>query len=127
MASIISQDLRDTVEANPHIQEVHFTKKGEHFFNAHEFADKKGGGKGKGKIYGRLGVEAVHVRNEGDRKIFKNDFVALPEFEIVETLSRDEILAAKVKGEAKPVSEVEAENAKLKAELEKLKAEAAKK
>src|SRR5690242_2603330 len=125
MARKVSEDLQRTVKANPHIQEVHFTKSGQHFFNAHDYKEK---GQVKGK-YGRLGVEAVHVRNEGDRKIYKNEFVPLEEYKIVETLTREEVLAADilnpsatVEAKSNELKKAQEENAKLKQQLEELKA-----
>jgi hypothetical protein len=84
----ISQELRETVAAHPHISEVHFTKSGAHYFNVHEYK----GEKGKGKKYGRMSLKAIHVGNEGDRKLYKNKAVPVESEEIVETLGRDIIL-----------------------------------
>jgi membrane protein involved in colicin uptake len=123
MARKISKELQDTVKANPHIQDVHFTAKGEHFFDFHELKEK-GSGKVVGK-YARLGLEAVHVRNEGDRKIYKNQNVPLEDYKIVETLSREEILKAKPEL-SKEEASLQSENEKLKAQLEQLAADKAK-
>lgn len=114
----ISKDLQDTVRAFGHIGEVYFTKTGEHFFHVHSYqeVDDKGKVKGKEKKYGRMTLEAVHVANEGDRKIYKNKSVPVASTEIVKAMSRDEVLEAKV-GEEKKDDAAE----KLKAENEELK------
>jgi hypothetical protein len=91
MAQKISDELKRTVGASKHISEVHFTASGEHFFNVHEHVEK-GKKPGAGKKYGRMKLEAVPSHVEGDRQIFKQSSVPMEEFEIVETLSRDEIL-----------------------------------
>ncbi|MFL5807936.1 MAG: hypothetical protein ACJ749_00365 [Flavisolibacter sp.] len=134
MADIkISKELQDTVKMFPHIEDVHFTASGEHFFNVHEHqsVDDKGK-KGVAKKYGRLNLEAVHVSNDGDRKIYKNKSVPAPETEIVKSLSREEVLKAKVDvgGKSDDAAEkLKAENEELKkklAEAEKKAADAAK-
>jgi hypothetical protein len=88
---IISDDLRKTVAANPHIKQVHFTESGDHFFHVHELKEK---GKGTGKYYGHLNFQPVLQKVEGTRKIYKNGSVANPESEIVETLTRAQVLSA---------------------------------
>lgn len=103
--SKISEELKATIAAHPHIQDVHFTATGEHFFNTHEHKEK---GAKAAKTYGRLKLEAVHVGNEGDRKIYKNQNVPVPETEIVETVSREDILKAKTDAELKAEAEIKA-------------------
>lgn len=84
------QDLKDTLEICPHIEEVHFTAKGEHFFGAHKLEDKES--KHNGKLYGRLKVEKVKYKVVGEKVFFKNKSIHTPEAEIVETLSAEEVL-----------------------------------
>lgn len=87
----ISQELKETVATHPHIEEVHFAKSGAHYFHVHEYKGDKGDKK-NGKKYGRLSLQAVHVGNEGDRKIYKNRSVPVDAEEIVETIGREGIL-----------------------------------
>lgn len=80
----ISFDLFDTVDQNEHIQEVYFTKDNQHFFNFHEL---------KGKKYGSLKTEKVFSHSVGDRKFFKMVQVENKNTLIVETMTREEVLA----------------------------------
>lgn len=85
----VSQALKETVQSMPHIGKVHFNKAGGHYFHVHEFG-------GKGKKYGFLKLEKTQVgKDANNRPIFKQKPVANPAAEVVETLSRDQILNAK--------------------------------
>lgn len=84
------KELKDTLRQYPHIEEVHFTDNGNHYFNKHEFIDK---GKGTGKYYGFLNTELRVYKVVGERKFFKNQSVPRGDAEIVETLSRNDVLA----------------------------------
>jgi hypothetical protein len=85
-------ELRDTLINMPHINEVHFTKDGDHFFEVHELNFDKSGKKGlTTKKYGFLRTEIVPVMIGNDKK-YKHVNVHTPESEVVETLSREEIL-----------------------------------
>lgn len=81
----ISFDLYDTVEQSEHLSEVFFTKDNRHYFNRHEL---------NGKYYGFLKLEQVKTHAVGDKQFFKMKPVANPETEIVETMTREEILAS---------------------------------
>lgn len=113
----ISKDLQATVAANPHIEEVHFNANGDHYFNvhSHQEIDEKGKPKGKEEKYGRLSLQAVHVGNEGDRKIYKNKSIPVAETKIIKTMSREDILKAKVEGAED--ADVKKENEELKKQL----------
>lgn len=115
------KELQETLVIQPHIQEVHFTATGDHYLNTYEL------GKGKErKLYGRLNSQPEIVKEEGGRKIYKNISVHTPEAEIVETLTRDEILALTVAEEKmsakekKALDKVIAENEELKAKIAEL-------
>jgi hypothetical protein len=86
-------ELQQTLITCKHIEEVYFTETGEHFFSKHELVDK---GKKTGKFYGRLSVEYQEYKTDGTRKYFKPVSIHTPEALIVETLSREEVLAIKV-------------------------------
>lgn len=64
------QALKETLEANPHIDKVHFTESGEHFFNVHD--DHKGGytanGKPITKTLSRAEILADEVKDEAPKK-----------------------------------------------------------
>ena len=90
-------ELQDTMERCPHIEEVHFTAAGDHFFDAHELVIK---GKPTGKKYGWLKVNPVLKKVIGERRIFKMEHVANPDALIVESLNRDEVLEYEYNAEA---------------------------
>lgn len=91
----IHPDLRLTLELNENIDEVHFTKTGAHFFNKHELFDERG--KKTGKFYGWLKTQVKEIivkDGQGKEKgVLKLVNIANPIAEIVETLTRDEVLA----------------------------------
>lgn len=91
----IHPDLRLTLELNENIDEVYFTKTGAHFLNRHELIDERG--KKTGKFYGWLKtqVKEIIVKDaQGKEKgVLKLVCIANPIAEIVETLTRDEVLA----------------------------------
>ncbi|MGN6416144.1 MAG: hypothetical protein ACTHMC_01540 [Pseudobacter sp.] len=84
------QALKDTLVQFPHIEELHFTAKGDHYLSAHKLDDKASAH--HGKLYGRLKVEKVKAKVVGEKVFFKNKSVHTPDTEIVETLSSDEVL-----------------------------------
>lgn len=86
--------LQHTLNVCPHIQEVHFTAAGEHYFQVEELADTDAKGKKMGptKKYGYLRTEAKVSKIVGERKFYKHASVPTPEAEIVESLTRDEVL-----------------------------------
>lgn len=86
----ISQELKDTVESHPHIEEVHFDKDGNHHFNVHKNPEDK-------KLYYRSTPVLTKVKvNEKTKTINKQTFSK--EHAIVKTLSRENILAGAPKG-----------------------------
>lgn len=103
----ISQDLHDTVEANEHIEQVHFTKNGDHYFHVHEYEErvrtKDGSGysnKKTGRFFGWLKTEVVeetiNLKGGAIDKKSRLRMMPNPKTEIVETLTRDQVLALPV-------------------------------
>jgi hypothetical protein len=84
------QQLKDTLLACPHIEEVHFTDSGDHFFTVHELVEK---GKRTGRKYGYQKLKPVVVKSQGDRRVFKHESVHTPHTLISQTRTRDEVLA----------------------------------
>ena len=91
----ISFELWDTVDAMPHIEEVHFTAKNNHYFNSYELFELTKGKnkKATGKFYGHLKLEQVPSHEVGTKQFYKLVEVANPDTLIVVTLTRDEVLA----------------------------------
>ena len=113
--------LQHTLAVSPHIEQVHFTESGDHYFATHEFTPK---GSKKVKLYGKLKSEPVLKKVQGTREIYKIEPVETPEAEIIETLTRAEILAIELKDsetlskkDQKVVDKLQAENEALKAKL----------
>lgn len=104
----ISFELWDTVDQNEHIQEVHFTKDNQHFFNKHPLTET-------GKTYGFLKVQQVFSHSVGDKKFYKMKQIANPPTEITETLSRKEILSMIPVDESEVYSTVKGSKARAKA------------
>ena len=79
----VSEDLANTVAANTHINEVHFTATGHHYFNVHAHGKEK---------YGRVFRDTII-------KDGKKQVVEAPDLntKIVETLTREEIFGGKKK------------------------------
>lgn len=86
------KDLQTTLQSNPHIEEVHFAANGDHYFTKHELEDKI---KKTKKAYGYLNAEPILSKVQGERKIFKIGPVHTAHAEIMESISRDKILAMK--------------------------------
>ncbi|WP_315823008.1 hypothetical protein [Paraflavitalea speifideaquila] len=78
------KDLKNTLRKYSHIEEVHFTAEGEHYFSCHEYAepiiDELGKQKGKKQTrkYGFLRSEMKVARVVGERKFFKSVSVETP-------------------------------------------------
>ena len=115
------KELQNTLNLCHHIQEVHFTANGDHYFHAHEFTQK---GEKKPTLYGRLKSEPVLKKVQGTREIYKIEPVHTPEAEIIETVSREEILAMEIKDnenltkkDQKIVDKLQSENEALRAKL----------
>ena len=79
----ITADLQNTVRENEHITEVYFTASGKHYFNVHQHGGEK---------YGRMATEAAQDVNGMGTSIA----APLEKERITETLTRDEVLNAKV-------------------------------
>lgn len=96
------EDLQATLREYPHIEEIHFTESGDHFFNVHELTEvNKAGkqvGKGTGKRYGRFKLEDFCYKTVGERKFYKKVRVHTPETMIVETLTREQVLEYEYSG-----------------------------
>lgn len=99
----VSKDLHDTLESAEHIEKVYFTKNGDHYFNVHEFVDrvrmKDGSGysnKKTGRFFGHLITdiveETVNLKGGAIDKQLKIRLVPNPKCEIVDTLTREEVL-----------------------------------
>jgi len=76
--------LSATLKSSPHIQKIYFDKQGHHFFHAHEH---------EGKKYSRVELERVITGYRGNEAVIKTVGKAKPEYELVETVSREEILS----------------------------------
>jgi hypothetical protein len=94
---IITPELQSTVRSNQHIDKVHFDAKGRHYFNVHDLPNDKDakdtGLYGSGLfshnqvIPGKTNIDKLtEIISKGD-----------PDTKIVKTMTRDEILSAKVK------------------------------
>lgn len=100
----VSQDLHDTLESADHIEKVHFTKNGDHYFNVHEYEErvrsKNGSGyssRKTGRLFGHLLTEiveeTVNLKGGAIDKKMKLRLMPNPKCEITETLTREEVLA----------------------------------
>lgn len=91
----IHPDLRATLEQGENLEQVHFTKTGAHYFNVHEYVEQ--GGKKTGRLFGFLHTKVVEVATKDSRGNTKSTLklvtVPNPKAEIVETLTREEVLA----------------------------------
>lgn len=76
----ITAQLKETLEQMPHLKEIHFDAKGNHYFNVHEH---------EGEKYARIRPKSS--KGEGKDRV---NFPAVPfeETKIVETKTREEIL-----------------------------------
>lgn len=85
----ISQALYDTLQEMEHIEEVHFTAKGAHYFNKHELTEKK---KPTGKFYGRLNYKQEKSGTQGDKTLYRVVEAAVPDALITKSMSRDQVI-----------------------------------
>lgn len=83
--SIVTKDLQNTVKKNKHIKEVYFTVDNSHFFSAHKSENEN-----DKSLYART-FEAT-VPNKDKSLLGKKMLIGIPEMEIVETLTRDQII-----------------------------------
>lgn len=91
-------ELQNTLKKCPHIQDVHFTENGSHYFDKHELTDTGNDkGKGTGRFFGYLNTKTVIRTDKMGNKRAVNVSVENPEAEIVETLTREEVLGMKIK------------------------------
>lgn len=74
----ISKDLQNTVIANDHIDAVHFTAAGHHYFNVHEH---------KGDKYGQIAETTILDKNSKQIKV-KTPMLST---KIVESVLREEV------------------------------------
>lgn len=84
MSRKISDALRDTVATHPNIGEVHFTADGHHHFVTPTEI--------KGKRYTRTQDVYSQVIDPKSGVAAKKDTIGVPATEVVETLSREDIL-----------------------------------
>ena len=108
------QDLQDTLIVHENIEKVYFTASGNHYFNQFELKNEKG----NSKFYGYLGSDIIPDPKNPKRS--KRINIPVQKAEIVETKTRDEILAIKVQKPVdetaelkKKIADLEAINAKL--------------
>jgi hypothetical protein len=92
------KDLQTTIKKNEHINEVHFSENGDHYYDKHELTDTGNDkGKGTGKYYGWLKTKSIiKTDNKGNKRSVMGS-VENPEAEIIETLTRQEVLEYKPK------------------------------
>lgn len=83
------EDLQVTLSENPHLEEVHFTKNGTHYFNRHELVEE---GKKTGKFYGYQKIVPKLQKVVGERRFFKNKSVHTPATELIQTMTAEEVL-----------------------------------
>ena len=88
MKAKVSKSLQDTVRENSHINEVHFTGEGHHYFNVHEH---------KGDKYGRID-ESAKLSADGRSTVKIHSPII--KTKIVETVNADEIRNMKVEEES---------------------------
>lgn len=106
------QELCETLETHPNIEEVHFTKEGEHYFNVYEHSGKK---------FGHIIVNKVR-----DTKKNVTVTTKVPNLKTIisETSSRDEIMGAgSGDGGEKELKGLKSDLAKLEKSLDKEKDE----
>lgn len=89
----ISKSLQETVDANKHIDQVHFDALGRHWLNVHEY---KKIGPDKGKLFGHIARKHVADKN-GTVTVIETP---TQDTKIVESIDRDKIL------ELEPVSDL---------------------
>ena len=103
----VTTDLQNTVRANRHIENVYFDKEGDFYFNVHEH---------KGKKYHRIKKQVVTDRAKQNARP-ETVVEAKPEHQIVEVLTRAEVLSAKAENEVPLTSEAQAMVESIKKEL----------
>lgn len=75
--------LQATLRKCKHINTVYFTCTGDHYFDAHELGEKK---------YGYLAMEPTLIDGPQNTKLTKMKHVGVEDAEIVQELSREEVL-----------------------------------
>jgi hypothetical protein len=97
------QDLQESLVTMEHVEKVHFSKNGNHYFNVHELFED---GKKTGRFFGHLDTKVILDPKSKDKKYIHVGVAN--NTEIVETLSADEVLNFKLKvepGEKTPKKE----------------------
>ena len=107
----VSQALQETVNANPHIEQVHFDARGNHYFNVHKHTPKDKADKDAAGLYGRISVQNVVDKNSVKLSI-ETPIVTT---KIVETASREDILNAEATNNLIPTGLTEEEQAAVEA------------
>lgn len=122
----VSRELQDTLELNQGINEVHFDLDGNHHFNVHTFKAEKGESDSLNGMYARIHIQNL-VNKDAQKFTVKTPIIKT---KIIETLTRKEVLNAKITGGAELISlapvkltKAEIETAKAEA-IEEVKAEA---
>lgn len=80
---MITQELKDTLIAFPHIQNVFFEASGGWYFNVKTF---------EGEQYGRLVHTAIPYHTQGTRVLYRSGSMPDMPTKIVKQMSRSEIL-----------------------------------
>jgi hypothetical protein len=79
------QELCETLETHPNIEDIHFNKEGEHFFNVYEHS---------GKQFGQITVEKIRNKEKNVTTTVRTPILKTL---IVESASRDELLGGGAK------------------------------
>jgi hypothetical protein len=85
----VTTDLQNTVRGNAHIQTVYFDQNGDFFLNAHKHGSK---------FYHRIKKQVVTDRAKVNARP-ETIHEAKPEHELIESLTREEVLASKPENE----------------------------
>ena len=100
--------LQATLRKCKHINTVYFTCTGDHYFDAHELGEKK---------YGYLAMEPTLIDGPQNTKLTKMKHVGVEDAEIVQELSREEVLEFVIEAETQ-VNEVKVKGKNKKADPE---------
>jgi len=80
--SVYTDDLKSTLVSNPKLEQVYFLKDGTHSFTAHKCEKTD-------KLYARLEAQIIP---SGNLVIVNRVLVGINGLEVIQTISRDEIL-----------------------------------
>jgi len=80
--NVYSDDLKGTLVSNPKLEQVYFLEDGTHIFTAHKCEKTD-------KLYARLEAQIIP---SGNLVVVNSVFVGIKGLEVIQTISRDEIL-----------------------------------